>query len=143
MKNKKIWIFIILAIGLIVGGLILFRAEPSLAQWDQWRQYIPEGLSTKKTLANYIQDIINAALLLAGVVAVVYLIIGGYRYITASGNAEAIAEAKTTIMNSIIGLVIIFASYVMIDFVYQIVTHGSGGIFGIIGGGSGGNVGQK
>lgn len=141
------WVGIIVVAACLLGGLIIFKAGPAAAQgaWDQWREYVPGGLRTDRTLADYIQSIINAALLLAAVIAVAYLIVGGYKYITAAGNAEGVAEAKTTILNAIIGLVIIFAAYVIVDFVYRIITHGSiWGVFNInIGGGgsSGGNTG--
>jgi len=141
-RVKIPWVIIFVMAACLVVGLIIFKIEPAFAQgsWDQWRDYVPGGLQTR-SLSQYIQSIINAVLLLAGVVAVIYLIIGGYKYITSSGNAESVAEAKTTIFNAIIGLVIIFAAYVMVDFVYRIITHGS--IWGAIninigGGGTGG-----
>lgn len=68
-------------------------------------------------LPTFIQTIINAVLVIAGVVAVVFLIVGGYRYITSSGNAEAAEAGRTTVLNAIIGLVIIFAAYLIVNFV--------------------------
>jgi len=68
-------------------------------------------------LATLIQTIINVALLIAGVVAVIYLIVGGYQYITSSGNAEQAQAGRTTVLNAIIGLIIIFAAYVIVRFV--------------------------
>lgn len=51
----------------------------------------------------------------AAVVALIYIIIGGYNYITSSGNPEALEAAKGTIVNAIIGLLIVLASYLAID----------------------------
>lgn len=147
-KINFLWIGIISLSTIFVALLIFFKAEPAFAQevWEGWRGYVPSGMQ-ERTLAQYVQSIINAALLLAAVVAVVYLIIGGYKYITASGNAEAVGEAKTTIFNAIIGLVIIFAAYVIIDFVYNLIAPETSWwerILGSIGGGgSGGDVGPK
>ena len=61
-----------------------------------------------------IPRIIQILLIVAGLVAFVYLIIGGYQYVTAGGNAEQATAARTTILNAIIGLVIIFASYAVV-----------------------------
>ncbi len=51
----------------------------------------------------------------AAVVALIYIIIGGYNYITSSGNPEALEAAKGTVMNAIIGLLIVLISYLAID----------------------------
>jgi TRAP-type C4-dicarboxylate transport system permease small subunit len=84
-----------------------------------FRNFIPIDLQIfgGGSLPELIQRLINIALLLAGVVAVIFLIIGGYSYITAGGNAEQAAGAKTTVLNAIIGLIIIFASFLIINFV--------------------------
>jgi hypothetical protein len=69
------------------------------------------------SLDQLIQTIINVILLIAGIVAVIYLIVGGYQYITSSGNAEQAQAGRTTVLNAIIGLVIIFAAYLIVRFV--------------------------
>lgn len=63
-----------------------------------------------------INNIFNIAYGAAGLVAVAYLIIGGYQYITSQGNPDATATAKSTIINAIIGLIVILASYLIIRF---------------------------
>ena len=63
----------------------------------------------------FLRSVINIALLLAGVVAVIFLIYGGYMYVTAGGNAEQAAAARTAIFNSIIGLAVILAAYAIIS----------------------------
>lgn len=83
------------------------------------------------TLPNYSQfeslgeitiAIINTLLLFISIIAVGALIIGGYQYITSGGNAEATAKAKSTITWAVIGLVVCFASYVIINFVVTSLT---------------------
>ena len=69
------------------------------------------------SLDQLIQTIVNVILLVAGIVAVIYLIVGGYQYITSSGNAEQAQAGRTTVLNAIIGLVIIFAAYLIVRFV--------------------------
>lgn len=68
-------------------------------------------------LPNAVKAVINIMLIAAAMVAVIYLIIGGYRYVTAGGNADAAAEARTTILNALIGLVIIFSAFAVVNFV--------------------------
>jgi len=112
---KKNTLFVYTAISIISLGIIL-APRKTLAAWDDYKKYIPKGLQDQD-LQGIISAVISAALLLAGVVAVAYLIVGGYKYITSSGNAEQAESAKTTITNSIIGLIVIFAAYVITRFV--------------------------
>ena len=67
-------------------------------------------------LQGLITNIFNIAYGAAGVIAVAYLIVGGYQYITSQGNPDATAVAKSTIINAIIGLIVILASYLIIRF---------------------------
>lgn len=124
--SERPWLITLSITGIILFLFFVVGSHTSYAQgasdWDAWRTYIPGGMHRAGGLAGLVQSIINAALLLAAVIAVAYLIIGGYKYVTSSGNAEAVEAAKSTIMNAIIGLVIIFAAYVIIDFVYGILN---------------------
>jgi hypothetical protein len=69
------------------------------------------------TIGSVAGNLIDAAFALAGLIALFYLIIGGYKYITSGGNPEAIDMAKATITNAIIGLVVILVSYLVIGFI--------------------------
>jgi cytochrome bd-type quinol oxidase subunit 2 len=68
---------------------------------------------------------INVFLGIVGIVAVGYLIYGGFRYITSAGNEETAESAKKTIQNSIIGLVIIILSYVIVTVIFNAVGRGT------------------
>lgn len=72
------------------------------------------GLPGDSNPKEFLIRIINIALALAGLVAVLFLIIGGFRYITAAGNEEAGASAKKIITQAIIGIVIIILSFVIV-----------------------------
>jgi hypothetical protein len=58
--------------------------------------------------------IINLGLGIAGILAILFLIYGGFRYITSAGNEEQAETAKKIILNSIIGIVVIILSYTII-----------------------------
>lgn len=62
---------------------------------------------------------INIFLGIVGLVAVAFLIYGGFRYITSAGNDEAAEAGKKIIQNSIIGLVIIILSYIIVTVVVR------------------------
>lgn len=75
----------------------------------------------------FLDNIIQIAVLLSGTVAAAFFVIGGFRYITSSGNPEALEGAKKTIMYSAIGLVVILAAYVIMNIVSQTATTAFGG----------------
>jgi len=60
---------------------------------------------------------INLILLIAGILAVIYLIYAGVLYITAGGDTGKADKGRTGIVNAIIGLVIISAAYLLVRFV--------------------------
>lgn len=55
--------------------------------------------------------IIRTALGLVGTVLFLLNIYAGFLWMTAGGNEEQVAQAKTTIRNATIGLVIVFSAY--------------------------------
>jgi hypothetical protein len=59
----------------------------------------------------------NIVAFLGGVAAVILIIIGGFRYITSNGDAGSVSSAKSTIINSLIGLVIIALARSILGFV--------------------------
>lgn len=62
--------------------------------------------------------LINGILLpLAGIIAMLFIIIGGYQYMTSGGDEEAAARGKRNLQNAVIGLVIIILSYVIVTVV--------------------------
>jgi hypothetical protein len=68
-------------------------------------------------LATTIATIIRAAMGFLGVVAVVIILAGGFKWMTAGGNDTKVAEAKKLITAGIIGLFIILAAYAIASFV--------------------------
>ena len=71
-----------------------------------------------------VTQVFHIAFGLAGLIAFIYLIIGGYQYITSSGNPDAAEAAKGTIVNSIIGLIIVLTSFLLVDFALRQIGAG-------------------
>lgn len=61
-----------------------------------------------------------------GILAVVMLIFGGFRYVVSSGNKDAVTSAKNTILYAVIGLLVALFAYAIIQFVLNTVI-GLGG----------------
>lgn len=83
------------------------------------------------SIASIFRLIINWALAIAFIAAVIVLIYGGFLYITSAGNADNATKGKTAIVNALIGVVVIVLSYIIVQIVYRFVSgQGSGGIMG-------------
>ena len=80
------------------------------------------GITNETSLTGFILRVINIALALAGLIAVLFLIIGGFRYITAGGNEEAAGSAKKIILNAVIGIIVIILSFVVVRVVSNTLT---------------------
>src|SRR4051812_16563503 len=71
------------------------------------------NLAEHRTAGDIIIRIINFLLLFAALIAILMIVIGGYKYITSAGNAESAKSGRATVVNAIIGLAIIILSFVI------------------------------
>ena len=79
--------------------------------------------STQLTGTNgLIYNVIQMMLLVAGAVAVLFVIVGGFWYLTSAGNEEQAEKGKTAVVNAIIGIIIIVLSYVVINVIANFVA---------------------
>lgn len=69
------------------------------------------------TLEKKTSGIINLVFGLVGIVAAIVLVIGAVNYTISQGDANKIAKAKHTIMYGLIGMLIVLASFVIVNFV--------------------------
>ena len=125
-RNKKL----LTIVAVVICGLLLTPALSS-AQDD------PYGLTGENSISKGLEDdagnnvlgdadlpevigrIINVALGLLGTVAVVVILIGGFKWMTAGGNDDQVAEARKWIFSGIIGLGIIMSAWAITRFVFR------------------------
>jgi lysylphosphatidylglycerol synthetase-like protein (DUF2156 family) len=69
------------------------------------------------SLNTTVRNVVNVLSLFAGAVAIIMIMIGGFRYVTSGGKQESITSAKNSIMYAIVGLVIIALAQVIVQFV--------------------------
>jgi beta-lactamase regulating signal transducer with metallopeptidase domain len=75
------------------------------------------GPAATTSLNGTIDAIVNVLSVVVAAVAVIMIMIGGFRYVTSGGKQESVAGAKNTIMYAIIGLVIVALAQVIVKFV--------------------------
>ena len=71
----------------------------------------------KKTIYQTVGDLIKVALTIVGLIAIVLVIFGGFKWMTSGGSEEKVDEAKKLLYSGIIGLIIILSAYALTSFV--------------------------
>lgn len=112
----------VLALSLAVVGSAS-AATSSITTKDLGLEYgAATGLGSTD-IRTTIATIIKTAMSLLGIVAVVIVLIGGFKWMTAGGNEDQVGEAKKWIFSGVIGLAIILSAYALASFVInQLVT---------------------
>jgi uncharacterized membrane protein YidH (DUF202 family) len=77
---------------------------------------VQQGITNSLTL---VRDLLFG---FAGIVGVIFIIVGAIRYITASGNEKQLEEARLTILYSIAGLVIMIIAWVFVVTIQNLLT---------------------
>lgn len=81
--------------------------------------------SATPTAQAFLNNALTVVAAVAALIALVFLIWGGIKWITAGGDKTKVQAARDTIVGAIIGLVIVFVAYFVVGFVYQLVTGNS------------------
>jgi heme O synthase-like polyprenyltransferase len=67
--------------------------------------------------SNLMSGILNTVYFWAGIVAVGFIVYGGYLYVLSSGDPGKVRKAKDTLLYSVIGLVVVLVAFVVTRFV--------------------------
>jgi len=76
---------------------------------------------------SFIKSVITVLAGLAGLVATGFFVVGGFSYITSSGNPEHLDRAKRTITYSALGLSVTIAAFVISNIVTTLASNAFGG----------------
>lgn len=73
-----------------------------------------------------VMNIVQWLIIAGGYVALFFIIWSGFKYITAAGDPQKITAAKNTLMNAVIGLIIVLASVTIVRAIEAGVLKGAG-----------------
>ena len=94
----------------IIGLFIIADANIIITAFDT------TGAPSPIALINRIRTLVNAILAFAGIVAAIYIILSGVRYITSAGDEDEATKAKRQLLYAVIGIVIIVFATVLVNF---------------------------
>ncbi|HEX3568541.1 MAG TPA: pilin [Candidatus Saccharimonadales bacterium] len=76
-------------------------------------------------IQSIVTDVVNIFSVIVGIVSVIMIIWGGFKYITSGGDSGNISAAKNTIVYALIGLVVVALAQFIVQFVLNKVTNAS------------------
>ncbi len=93
------------------GSLVALLAANSVLAVDYGRDYAENINLGNEAPTDVVVSAVNWILGILALVAVVMILVGGFKWMTAGGNEEKIDSAKKLLVAALIGLVIILAAW--------------------------------
>lgn len=121
----------------IAFAMILLIVAPAFAlaatDLDPWGDVSAQDTQDALGLGNkdpreIAAAVINILLGFLGIIAVVIILIGGFKWMTAGGNEDKTAEARKLISAGVVGLIIILASFGIAKFVIDQLLSATGAV---------------
>lgn len=138
---QKIKAFVLMAMTLAVGttsllGVAAMAAVPVAA--DNVTGSLCNGVGTATgvsgcnnspgssgfSLSSIATSAVNIFSWVVGIVAVIMIIVGGFKYITSGGSSDKIGSAKNTLIYAIIGLIIVALAQFIVHYVVNTASTG-------------------
>ncbi|MFA5991045.1 MAG: pilin [Candidatus Doudnabacteria bacterium] len=98
------------ATGTSAGGM---QSQPT--------QVLYNPIPTAPDLTSLLIKIMRGFILITGIWAVAFIVIGGFKMVISQGNEEAVAAAKKSIMWSVIGLIVVLLAFSIIAIIQNLI----------------------
>lgn len=92
------------------------QVQPAYAATD-WGSCVQNNVPSLKCIPVVFGNLVSAALMFVGTVAVFLIVYGGIQLVTSGGDPKKVQGARQIITYSIIGLVIVLSSFAIIYFI--------------------------
>lgn len=123
---KKLLLIGIIILGLTASIIAVYSGTPALAaSKDEVCSGVGAvsgtgGCTTREgepTVNSILNTAVNVLSLIVGIVAVIFVIYAGFKYVTAEGDSSKISSAKNTLIYAIVGLVVAGVARPLVQFV--------------------------
>ena len=119
IKNKKLilcfCVFVFLCF-LFLSANVCFAADGQASIWKDMEECRKSGSCSLNDFVRLFANVSQWILGIVGSLALLMFIYGGLMFIISSGSSEKVTKAKEIIIGAVIGLVIVFTSYMIIQF---------------------------
>ncbi len=129
LRNKKI--ISLLFLSLLFSGLLFFKFSSNFAQAQLLKGQEGFGddgaitiaynkaTSEDKDVRTVAVDYIKYFLKFLGLIFLVLIILSGYKWMMSNGNEEEITKAKSHLIATIVGMIIVLSSYALLKFILK------------------------
>lgn len=123
MRNIfKIYLTICLTLVVIFAPVIVFGADNNEATKEvKLDNPLQSNIDSPAALIGLI---IKAVLGVIGGLALVMAVWGGFQWLTSAGNTEKVKKGTQTMLWAIVGLILVFGSYVLVNAVFNFLQAG-------------------
>lgn len=86
---------------------------------DILKNSFPQGPARTATMRDLVKIVIDWALYFSAALSVIFIIVGGYIYITAGGDKDQAKKGRVALTNALVGLLMIVFSYTIVQVVFN------------------------
>lgn len=126
--NKKTFLITILSLAFVLtmlGHVLAASAQaPSDSNVVNLENPIGVGRQGTTSAAGIISVVIKGALGIIGALTLLMFVWGGFEWLTSAGNPEKVKSGMQTMLWAVIGVVLVFASYLLLATFTNILTTG-------------------
>lgn len=113
-------------IGAVSVPAAFVGAQGDVFGTDELEDSLSTTIGTSQSLQTTVGNVINVALSLLGIVAVVIILRGGFIWMTAGGDSGKVDTARNSIFAGVIGIAIIFSAWAITTFVLDSLYDATG-----------------
>jgi len=117
----------VLGVAVLVLGIVFFVSAPEVSAQSALDEACAAdpgsalcNSGTGGSVESIIALVVNTLLFIVGIISVIMIIVGGIRYTVSAGDGGAVTSAKNTILYAVIGLVVSFAAYAIVNWVLDL-----------------------
>lgn len=91
-----------------------------MAEWSNcFAEGVPnsEGVATLQCLGPLFENVVNAVVAFGGIALFLMLLVGGFNFLFSAGDPKKLEQARGTISQAIVGLLIMSAAYLIINLI--------------------------
>jgi|GEM_PF-2937158 len=116
LNARKILLPLIIVLPLFISTIVLAAEAPEKSLEVTYPSVIGEAPTTVGTsLPDYVVYIFNFAVWGSGFIALIVIVIAGFRYLTSAGNPQTMQDSKNQITAALLGVLILASTFLILN----------------------------
>ena len=126
VKTIMLTVISIFSIGIINIATPAFAADDTICDNPkisaEIKKYSGCDGGSDANAVKVITNVLNAIIAVLGIVAVIFVIVGGVKYMTSAGDPGKVQSAKNTVIYALIGLIVCALAFAIVNLVIDAVN---------------------